>query len=993
MRLYALKGGLCHICASGNTPLWKKYLAPYYFEGEGNHENHIDADAEDNGSGNDNGPGDGNDNSKRSRMFKNENWEICIQQQPEDAAGQDSPIVGRADLGIEKFQENMNDQDRIEHGNKLYQDAVQLLNASPIKVDQRVFVKQQSTLARSFLSDELQKQKGILPTALRLVTQGFMSFFKSAPATTSTSTSSSAKESDDSQEPAKVAVKRHRDPMIAKAMDLLHAAGYEYSNDDALYTLASILFHGQYKVKRDLGQAFDMFVTLADRSGNATAQQIVGFMYSTGLGNVVERDEAKAVLYTTFAARGHNTAAELTLGYKYMLGIGTKKSCQDSVDYYKRAADKAHEMYLSGPPLGRTMPPIKIRLTDGEGGTYGAGASGPGTPSTNALASDIRDFIEFRRYIAEKDSPQAKEARFQLGILFYTGNAGSTTTIPRDYQKAGKYLKLVADAFFNSKTSTTEAILEAKEQRPKEAEEAGVTAALLGKMYWRGEGYEVDEEQALKWFQRGALLDNQVALNALGTMYMKGAAGLPVDNARAMEYFKKAAELKYPDAQVNMGLIYLNDPKLYTFAFKYFKEAFQMQNFQAVYHLGQMYYYGFGVPKKCDEAARYFKYVAERGDWDDTLFSDAHDAYEAGDIEYAAIGYLQAAERGYEVGQSNFAWILDRELPTSHYLTTLTSPSRTALAAISESALVSLGTPSRLLEMALVYWTRSANQGDVDARVKMGDYYFTGIGTEVDYKKATACYQVAAEAESSAMAMWNLGWMHENGVGVTKLNARYIWSYLTGGETGSEAGSFWSIGGKSTGTESSTKDSSGKADQGVEGRASDASGKDGSTGTRIGSGSRKSWDLDEISESVIEKWKSQKQAGPGEDSEVDDNDPFQHPNQHPRQGGEEDEEFLLEEEDLVEGLVIVGLCMVVGYLMYVRQFRFANQGQQQQQQNQNDNSNQQRQNNNNNNNNNNDDNNNNNNNNNNQNQPPPVVEGLPGDPHAPGRFVYYAAGG
>lgn len=89
--------------------------------------------------------------------------------------------------------------------------------------------------------------------------------------------------------------------------------------------------------------------------------------------------------------------------------------------------------------------------------------------------------------------------------------------------------------------------------------------------------------------------------------------------------------------------------------------------------------------------------------------------------------------------------------------------------AMAETALVSLASPSRLLEMALIYWTRSANQGDVDARVKMGDYYYMGIGTEQDYKKATACYQIAAESESSAMAMWNLGWMHENGVGVAKV--------------------------------------------------------------------------------------------------------------------------------------------------------------------------------------------------------------------------------
>lgn len=84
-----------------------------------------------------------------------------------------------------------------------------------------------------------------------------------------------------------------------------------------------------------------MYAALADRSGNATAQQMVGFMYSTGLGNVVARDEARAILYTTFAAMANNTAAELTMGYKYLHGIGTKKSCEDSVLYYKRVADKS----------------------------------------------------------------------------------------------------------------------------------------------------------------------------------------------------------------------------------------------------------------------------------------------------------------------------------------------------------------------------------------------------------------------------------------------------------------------------------------------------------------------------------------------------------------------------------------------------------------------------------------------------------------------------
>ncbi|KAF9404615.1 ERAD-associated protein, partial [Podila epigama] len=656
-------------------------------------------------------------------------------------------------------------RDKAEIGLFLYQEAVLLLNSSSIKIDDHVFTPQSSTLVRSLLSDEIQKQGGIVPTALRLVTQGFMSVFRSSSNRHSTSTSSSTGNHDAHGEPS--TARKHRDPTIAKAMTLLSKAGLEYNNDDALWTLANIYFHGHYKAKRDLTQAFDLYATLADRSGNATAQQMVGFMYSTGLGNAVPRDEARAVLYTTFAALSNNTAAELTMGYKYLLGIGTKKSCEDALWYYKRAADKAYENYLSGPPLGRTMPPAKIRLTDKDGGTYGAGASGPGQTQSSALASDIKDFIEFHRYIAYGDNAQARAAQFQLGILYYTGNAGSTP-VPRDYEKAGEYLKRVAESFFTSKTYDQQSILEAKKQKPTEAENAGLAAALLGRMYWRGEGFEVNERTALTWFTKAAVLHNPVALNGLGTMYLRGAAGLTPDPSAARDFFKKAAELNYPDAQVNMGLIYRQDPKTYTEAYKLFEDAaIKAQNFQAIYNLAEMSNLGLAGPKDCERTAGYYKFVAERGNWDDPLLTHAHDAYQEGDVEYAAIGYLQAAERGIEVGQSNFAWILDRELPTSHYLTSLTSPSRTPASALADSSLASLGTPNQLLEMALVYWTRSANQGDVDARVKMGDYYYAGIGVEADVTKALACYEVAAH-QDSAMAMWNLGWMHENGIGAHK---------------------------------------------------------------------------------------------------------------------------------------------------------------------------------------------------------------------------------
>jgi SEL1 protein len=46
------------------------------------------------------------------------------------------------------------------------------------------------------------------------------------------------------------------------------------------------------------------------------------------------------MLYHTFAALGHNTAAEMALAYRYLMGIGVSRSCDDSVFYYKRVADK-----------------------------------------------------------------------------------------------------------------------------------------------------------------------------------------------------------------------------------------------------------------------------------------------------------------------------------------------------------------------------------------------------------------------------------------------------------------------------------------------------------------------------------------------------------------------------------------------------------------------------------------------------------------------------
>jgi len=60
------------------------------------------------------------------------------------------------------------------------------------------------------------------------------------------------------------------------------------------------------------------------------------------------------------------------------------------------------------------------------------------------------------------------------------------------------------------------------------------------------------------------------------------------------------------------------------------------------------------------------------------------------------------------------------------------------------------------------------------ARVKIGDYHYYGYGTEVDYETAVMHYRMASEQQHNAQAMFNLGYMHEQGLGM-----KQVFAYLS----------------------------------------------------------------------------------------------------------------------------------------------------------------------------------------------------------------------
>ncbi|KAL2847947.1 hypothetical protein BJX68DRAFT_239123 [Aspergillus pseudodeflectus] len=565
--------------------------------------------------------------------------------------------------------------------------------------------------------------------------------------------------------PSSGASRRKIHPSIAKAVDELTMAAVEDQSPDAMFLLAEMNFYGNFSHPQDFKQAFRWYEKLASWNGNSTAQYMLGFMYATGIGGGVERDQAKALLYHTFAAEAGNTKSEMTLAYRHHAGIGTPRNCDEATYYYKQVADKAIEYLRSGPPGGHSMARESYRWADEEGGVYGEGASvstsGPNALREGSGSSDasLEDLLEYFDLMSRKGE---LKATFTLGKMYYEGTKG----LPKNYRKAMKYFRQVTLRYWNKDGSLNP-------NHPAGIEKlASKAAGYIGLMYLRGEGVEQNFADAFIWFKQGLTNGDALCQYELGLMYLHGY-GVQQDAFKASSYFIPAADQDLPAAETRLGVLFLDQGDIPT-ATKYFELAARWGSMEAFYYLAELANNGIGRQRHCGLAASYYKMVAERAEVIHSSFIEANTAYEKGDKDRAFIPTLMAAEQGYEFAQANVAFILDEQrslFPLEKFFPAMRKPRSSLL---------------RNAALALIHWTRSAKQANIDSLLKMGDYYLSGIGSALDTEKASTCYHTAAEAHYSAQAYWNLGWMHENGVAVEQdfhmAKRYYDLALLTSGE-------------------------------------------------------------------------------------------------------------------------------------------------------------------------------------------------------------------
>ncbi|KAJ3259573.1 ERAD-associated protein [Boothiomyces macroporosus] len=534
--------------------------------------------------------------------------------------------------------------------------------------------------------------------------------------------------------------------------------------------VADLYFYGDY-IKQNTTRAFELYKELSD-AGEKEGHYMVGMCYATGMGTV--RDYSKAQVYLSFAALLGEKRAFQTLGYHNHAGIGMPKSCLNALFHYQQIADEAIEEWRSGPPFGKKLPPLPMKLDELQGGIYGKGASGMGNPELNMKESKLDELDLIMLYRLQAEAGDAV-SQFLLAQFYYFGSA----KVPVNYKKALEYFQQAAKQYPTSTKAD-------KSEDAKHLKEVSIAASrscgFLGQMYWRGEGVEPDIERARKWFERGVSQDNAASHYGLALMYMDGV-GIPKDFARALRLLNEASTMGSNEARVLLAEQLLGNTFVdFTKVVSLLEYAAKGGYAPAYYHLSKLLGSGYpGTSPNCKNALIYAKLFVERTNWHDSTLEKADLAFKRSKFSAALAYYSIAAEQGSEIAQVNAALILDTKIAPKH------------------PPLMYSFEKWNPYDFAIVLYHRAANQGHVDARVRVGDLYYYGFGTNgtlddeltfkgprlshviakqihkdipmaPDFAQAVLHYSAAAEGEfsHSSIAMFNLGYMYEHGMGVEK---------------------------------------------------------------------------------------------------------------------------------------------------------------------------------------------------------------------------------
>jgi TPR repeat protein len=228
--------------------------------------------------------------------------------------------------------------------------------------------------------------------------------------------------------------------------------------------------------------------------------------------------------------------------------------------------------------------------------------------------------------VAEQGIPKAQ---LTMGIMYENGRG-----VPKDYKKAASWYRIATENGYPAAQSHVSRIKlliiiqereEKKRKRWAEEKERKRWAEEKERKRWAEEKerkrWAEEKERKRIWLIHKAYQGDPETQYLVAESYYFGVGvligeGIQVDDREAAKWYYKAAEQGHKKAQFNLGQMYrygLGVPKDGKEAVKWYRMAAKQGHVYAQYHMGWSYAKGWGVPRDYVRSYLWLNLVAKKG--------------------------------------------------------------------------------------------------------------------------------------------------------------------------------------------------------------------------------------------------------------------------------------------------------------------------------------------------------------------------------------------
>ncbi|RCK58175.1 ERAD-associated E3 ubiquitin-protein ligase component HRD3 [Candida viswanathii] len=525
-------------------------------------------------------------------------------------------------------------------------------------------------------------------------------------------------------------IPKHDPPHVltSKIVPLLEKSAFENSNSEAYATLGDLYLFGNYSFPTDYTRARDYYHKSVNIGPNGHAYFMLGYIYSTGLFGTFPPDQERGNLYYHFGMKNGDLNAMLVVAYKTFKGIGVPQDCELALSYYTSLAEHGKKWM-----------------------------------ATTDLATQSKYFNDLRNSLEEyklNANEHVYTTLYYNGLESYKGDYFVAQNLTKAFELFQECVALGDEIYGASNYQHVELI---------DKIFLSACQSKLGRMYLKGFGVEKDVKTAQYYLKLAVkLLPTAEALNDLAYIEEEGLLG-EANYTKAVEYYTAAIKKRSGEANKNLSKLLMkingNDAHTSEHAkdiYNRMKDAVYYQNTEALYYVGDFIQSGLakaiettGDPS-CSTTISYYAVFVERlSQFYAPHLKYAFEELVTGNYKNALVGYLIAAEQGFEPAQVSAAYLLFQLQPLQSKMKPKTfSPER--------------------VEIAVQYLDRASKQANVDATILLGDIY-SGQQEQItpDYDRAFNYYQIASDKHSSH-GSYKLAEMYEYGYGPVNDSVDYF---------------------------------------------------------------------------------------------------------------------------------------------------------------------------------------------------------------------------